>query len=182
MGIESFDQRRDQFEDEIYRRKLYHMHYRLKKNLAVIRNQMRGMETPHSDHAYRDVQDYLDDLYSIRDSLISHGDYAAANGDLKDVIRIAETFGFHLVSLDLRQESAKHTRTVSEILRLALVSTTINSTRTSAWHCLPNKSALITSQPSSLVSSTTKIDKSSKYSQPLAICVRKSASDASVTT
>ncbi len=119
MGIESFDQRRDQFEDEIYRRKLYHMHYRLKKNLAVIRNQMRGMQTPHSGHAYRDVQDYLDDLYSIRDSLTSHGDYAAANGDLKDVIRIAETFGFHLVSLDLRQESAKHTRAVSEILRLS---------------------------------------------------------------
>jgi len=119
MGIESFDQRRDQFEDEIYRRKLYHMHYRLKKNLAVIRNQMRGMETPQSGHAYRDVQDYLEDLYSIRDSLISHGDYAAANGDLKDVIRIAETFGFHLVSLDLRQESSRHTRVVGEILRLS---------------------------------------------------------------
>jgi len=119
MGIESFDQRRDQFEDEIYRRKLYHMHYRLKKNLAVIRNQMRDMETPHSDHAYLDVEDYLSDLYSIRDSLISHGDYAAANGDLKDVIRIAETFGFHLVSLDLRQESSRHTRAVSEILRLS---------------------------------------------------------------
>jgi phosphoenolpyruvate carboxylase len=119
MGIESFDQRRDQFEDEVYRRKLYHMHYRLKKNLAVIRNQMRGMQTPQSDHAYRDVQDYLDDLYSIRDSLISHGEYAAANGDLKDVIRIAETFGFHLVSLDLRQESSRHTRAVGEILRLS---------------------------------------------------------------
>jgi phosphoenolpyruvate carboxylase len=119
MEIESFDQRRDQFEDEIYRRKLYHMHYRLKKNLAVIRNQMRGMETPRSDHAYRDVQDYLDDLYSIRESLISHGDYATANGDLKDVIRIAETFGFFLVTLDLRQESSKHTEAVSEILRLS---------------------------------------------------------------
>ena len=119
MGVESFDRRRDQFEDEIYRRKLYHMHHRLKKNLAVIRNQMRGMETPQSDHAYRHVQDYLDDLYSIRDSLISHGDFAAANGDLKDVIRIAETFGFHLVSLDLRQESSKHTHAVSEILRLS---------------------------------------------------------------
>jgi len=119
MGIESFDQRRDQFEDEIYRRKLYHMHYRLQKNLAVIRNQMRDMETPHSSHAYPDVEDYLNDLYSIRDSLLSHGDYAAANGDLKDVIRIAETFGFHLVSLDLRQESSRHTRAVSEILRLS---------------------------------------------------------------
>ena len=118
MGFDSFDQRRDQFEDEIYRRKLYHMHYRLKKNLAVIRNQMRNMETPNSDHAYLDVQHYLDDLYSIRDSLIGHDEFAAANGDLKDLIRIAETFGFHLVSLDLRQESSKHTQAVNEILRL----------------------------------------------------------------
>ncbi len=119
MGVKSFDQRRDQFEDEVYRRKLYHMHYRLKKNLAVVRNQMRGMETPEAGHAYRSVQEYLDDLYSIRDSLISHGEYSAANGDLKDTIRIAETFGFHLVALDLRQESTRHTRAVSEILRLA---------------------------------------------------------------
>ncbi|MCP4980163.1 MAG: phosphoenolpyruvate carboxylase [Gammaproteobacteria bacterium] len=119
MGIKSFDQRRDQFEDEIYRRKLYHMHYRLKKNLAVIRNQIRGLETPHEDHAYSDAEEYLQDLYSIRDSLISHGDFAVANGELKDVIRIAETFGFHLVSLDVRQESSRHTQAVGEILYAA---------------------------------------------------------------
>ena len=119
MGVKSFDQRRDQFEDEVYRRKLYHMHYRLRKNLAVIRNQMRNLDTPEAGHAYRNAQEYLDDLYSIRDSLISHGDFAAANGDLKDAIRIAETFGFHLVSLDVRQESSHHTRAVGEILHLA---------------------------------------------------------------
>ncbi|MCP4390950.1 MAG: phosphoenolpyruvate carboxylase [Gammaproteobacteria bacterium] len=119
MGIKSFDQRRDQFEDEIYRRKLYHMHHRLKKNLAIVRNQMRGLETPDVGQAYASVQDFLDDLYSIRESLISHGEYAAANGDLKDTIRVAETFGFHLVSLDLRQESGRHTAAVSEILQLS---------------------------------------------------------------
>jgi len=119
MGIKSFDQRRDQFEDEIYRRKLYHMHHRLKKNLAIVRNQMRGQQTPDADQAYGKEQDFLDDLYSIRDSLVSHGEYSAANGDLKDTIRIAETFGFHLVSLDVRQESARHTAAVSEILQLS---------------------------------------------------------------
>jgi len=119
MGIKSFDQRRDQFADEVYRRKLYHMHYRLKKNLAIIRNRMRNQETPNAQHAYKRVQDFLDDLHSIRNSLISHGEYAAANGDLKDAIRIAETFGFHLVSLDLRQESTRHTTAVAEILRLS---------------------------------------------------------------
>jgi phosphoenolpyruvate carboxylase len=119
MGIKAFDQRRDQFEDEVYRRKLYHMHHRLKKNLAIVRNQMRGLETPEAHLAYPGAQDFLDDYYSIRDSLISHGEYAAANGDLKDAIRIAETFGFHLVSLDLRQESGRHTAAVSEIFQLS---------------------------------------------------------------
>jgi phosphoenolpyruvate carboxylase len=148
LGVKSFDQRRDQFADEVYRRKLYHMHYRLRKNLAIIRNQLRKQETPDSDHAYASAQEYLQDLYSIRDSLISHGDVAAANGDLKDAIRIAETFGFHLVSLDLRQESTRHSDTVAEILmqtdaqsygeldenqRLALLSAAIESGRRPAF-------------------------------------------------
>jgi len=119
MGVTAFDERRDQFEDEVYRRKLYHMHYRLKKNLAVIRNNLRGMKTPDSHHAYADEFEFLDDLYSIRDSLISHGEYSTANGDLKDVIRIAETFGFHMVKLDIRQESARHTLAIEEITVLA---------------------------------------------------------------
>jgi len=117
MGVKAFDDKRDQFEDEVYRRKLYHMRYRLKKNLAVVRNQLRNTQTPNSDHAYADETEFLEDLYSIRDSLISHGEYATANGDLRDVIRIAETFGFHMVSLDIRQESTRHTQAVSEITR-----------------------------------------------------------------
>lgn len=116
MGVKAFDERRDQFEDEVYRRKLYHMHYRLKKNLAIVRNQLRNTETPNNEHAYSNDGEFLEDLYSIRDSLISHGDYATANGDLRDVIRIAETFGFHMVSLDIRQESTRHTQAVTEIL------------------------------------------------------------------
>jgi len=119
MGVTAFDERHDQFADEVYRRKLYHMHYRLKKNLAVIRNNLRGMKTPDSHHAYADESEFLDDLYSIRDSLISHGEYSTANGDLKDVIRIAETFGFHMVKLDIRQESARHTLAIEEITALA---------------------------------------------------------------
>ncbi|MCH8104567.1 MAG: phosphoenolpyruvate carboxylase [Proteobacteria bacterium] len=117
MGVEAFDQRRDQFEDEVYRRKLYHMHTRLRKNLAIVRNQLRGMDTPNSHHAYTNEKEFLDDLYSIRDSLISHGEYSTANGELKDVIRIAETFGFYMVSLDIRQDSARHTQAVSEIVK-----------------------------------------------------------------
>ncbi len=119
LGVESFEQRREQFEDEVYRRKLLHMHYRLKKNLAVVRNRMRNAYTPDADHAYPHADEFLADLYSIRDSLISHGGFVAANAELQDTIRIAETFGFHLLELDLRQESGRHTQAVGEILSLA---------------------------------------------------------------
>ena len=60
---------------------------------------------------------FIRDLYLIRDSLVSHGDQDAADGALLDLIRLAETFGFHLMRMDIRQESAVHTRAVAEILR-----------------------------------------------------------------
>jgi len=39
---------------------------------------------------------------------------------LRDVIRLAETFGFHLMQLDVRQESGRHTAAVADILSAAL--------------------------------------------------------------
>ena len=45
---------------------------------------------------------------------IGHGDGIVANGQLKDLIRLAETFGFFLVHLDVRQESTRHTLAVAE--------------------------------------------------------------------
>jgi phosphoenolpyruvate carboxylase len=118
MGVKAFDEKRDQFEDEVYRRKLHHMRYRLKQNLSIIQNQLDDIDSPGNEHAYASDKEFLADLYSIRDSLISHGDYAVANGELRDAIRIAETFGFHMVSLDIRQESTRHTLAVSEIAAL----------------------------------------------------------------
>ncbi len=44
-----------------------------------------------------------------------HGDANAAAGPLQDLIRLVETFGFHLVHLDIRQESTRHTQAVTEL-------------------------------------------------------------------
>jgi phosphoenolpyruvate carboxylase len=105
----------NQFALEPYRRKLYFMRYRLEQNLEAI---ARGAEAPPEvrEAAYRSARAFLADLYLIRDSLTAHGDGAIAERELKDLIRLAETFGFHLVSLDVRQESSVHTATVTEIL------------------------------------------------------------------
>ena len=106
------------FEDEPYRRKLYIISHRLKQNLVVAEAHAEGRQPPENPGAYADESGFLRDLKLIAASLRSHGDSAAANGSLLDLINLAETFGFYLSRLDVRQESAIHSAAVAEILRL----------------------------------------------------------------
>jgi phosphoenolpyruvate carboxylase len=101
---------------EPYRRKLYVMRYRLRNNMRAVTKRIDGTEII-TDVAYKNEDELLDDLKLIRESLKNHDDYNIANGALKDLIRLVETFGFYLVRLDLRQESTRHTEAVNEILR-----------------------------------------------------------------
>ena len=39
---------------------------------------------------------------------------------LNDFIRLVETFGFHLVNLDIREESTNHTSAISDVLNVSL--------------------------------------------------------------
>lgn len=103
------------FINEPYRRKLYVMRHRLECNLIAVKGRLDNKEIKPQTSGYSSEEELLDDLYVTRDSLISHGDEAIANGDLKDLIRLVETFGFFLCHLDLRQESSRHTRACSEI-------------------------------------------------------------------
>ncbi|MDJ0833515.1 MAG: phosphoenolpyruvate carboxylase [Gammaproteobacteria bacterium] len=118
-GIKAFDETRDRFEEEIYRRKLYYMHHRLISNLKSVRARLKGKAVDQDIHCYQSSEQFLQDLYLIYDSLVSHNDQSAANGPLKDLIRLAETFGFHMLRLDVRQESTRHSEAVHEILHQA---------------------------------------------------------------
>jgi len=111
----SFD--RQLFNTEPYRKKLQFIESRLKANLKAVEERLQGLiiETPKI--AFHHVKDFLNDLYLIRDSLISHNDIDIAKHDLKDLIRLVETCGFSLYELDIRQESTIHTRTTIEILK-----------------------------------------------------------------
>jgi len=51
----------------------------------------------------------------VRDSLFSHCEGNIAHQGLQDLIRLSETFGFFLVHLDVRQESARHAEAVAEL-------------------------------------------------------------------
>jgi len=66
---------------------------------------------------YRSVQDFLCDLRLIDRSLRAHRGAILVDGHLADLIRNAETFGFHLVTLDIRQHSSVHRKTVAEFAR-----------------------------------------------------------------
>ncbi|MEK7323431.1 MAG: phosphoenolpyruvate carboxylase, partial [Pseudomonadota bacterium] len=111
----AFHDNPERFGNEPYRRKLYLMRHRLEHNLMLIKGQLEGRHDDYADR-YRNAGELLDDLYLIRDSLISHGDLAIAGGELQDIIRLVETFGFFLVRLDIRQESTRHGNTVADLL------------------------------------------------------------------
>ena len=112
-----FGSQPNRYEQEPYRRKLKLMRYRLKCNLATVQNVIDGIAAGADDVGYVNADALLHDLYLIRDSLIGHGDEAIAAGEVTDFIRVVETFGFHLMQLDVRQESSVHTRAVAEWLQ-----------------------------------------------------------------
>jgi len=89
--------------NEIYRRKLLFMSERLRL----------ALRQPGSPLAYSDVSGFLDDLRTIRESLLQNGGARVAEGGLRDLIRQAEVFGFHLAKLDVRQESSTVARAVA---------------------------------------------------------------------
>ena len=105
------------FSNAPYRRKLSFMHYRLQQNLAQINARLAGESADGFGQAYPSEKEFIADLQLIRSSLISHGDENIANGDLKDCIRVAETFGFFLLKLDIRQESTRHSDAVADIIK-----------------------------------------------------------------
>ncbi|NBC14245.1 MAG: phosphoenolpyruvate carboxylase [Gammaproteobacteria bacterium] len=101
---------------EPYRRKLAIVRHRLETNLARVQARIAHPEAPTDIiKGYDDAESLLSDLHLIRDSLVSHGDASAADGPLADLIRLVESFGFHLVQLDVRQESTRHTAAVTEL-------------------------------------------------------------------
>ena len=105
---------------EPYRHKLALMKYRMKCALMQVRQHLSGEPELQDRHAYPGITAFLDDLRLIDASLRGHGDAAIADLELHDLIRLAETFGFHLMQLDVRQESSRHTQAVADILAAAL--------------------------------------------------------------
>ena len=108
-------------QDEPYRRALAGMYARL---AATLRELTGGEAARHAlapQNPYLQAQDLLDDLCTIRDSLVaSHGEDLVAQR-LAPLVRAVEVFGFHLATMDLRQSSDQHEKVVAELLATARI-------------------------------------------------------------
>ena len=69
---------------------------------------------------YADVGEFKADLDILYRSLVSNNSGVIARGRLRLLRRAVDCFGFHLASLDIRQNSAVHERTVAELIDAAM--------------------------------------------------------------
>ena len=100
--------------DEPFRRALSGIYARLAGNYAEATGRAPPRKASLAAEPYPGPQALLDDLGVVADAA---GDLAG--GALTRLIRAVETFGFHLASLDLRQNAQVHERVVAELLRIA---------------------------------------------------------------
>jgi phosphoenolpyruvate carboxylase len=78
------------------------------QRLAATRNR-------HADLAYPGPAGFVADLRLVRESLAAAGAATQAHGELQNLIWQAETFGFHLAGLEVRQHSEVHARALAEL-------------------------------------------------------------------
>ena len=69
---------------------------------------------------YADAAEFKTDLDVLYRSLFSNNAGVIARGRLRQLRRAVDCFGFHLASLDIRQNSAVHERTVAELIDAAM--------------------------------------------------------------
>ncbi len=104
---------------EPYRRAIVGLYARL----AATARTLDGLEAAH--HALGEAEPYgnagelLAELDVVAASLTANGSAAVARGRLRALRRAVDLFGFHLASLDLRQNSEVHERCLAELLAAA---------------------------------------------------------------
>lgn len=92
-------------ETELYRRFGRIIHWRL---LRTLRDR---------EGAYEHPGELLDDVRCIHESLCAHRAHAVAAEALADWIVQIRTFGFHMLALDVRQDSRVYAEVIDELLR-----------------------------------------------------------------
>ncbi len=78
----------------------------------------RRIEATRADDpgGYEHAGELLADLRAVRDVLLADRGELAAGGDIHDVIRQVEVFGFHFAKVDIRQHARRHRAALAEVL------------------------------------------------------------------
>jgi phosphoenolpyruvate carboxylase len=83
--------------------------------LLFTAERLRATRLRDADLAYDGPESFLADLRLVQDSLVEAGAPRQAYGELQHLVWQAETFGFHLAELEIRQHSEVHERALAEI-------------------------------------------------------------------
>ena len=86
--------------------------------LAYVAQRLRlARDEPGHGEAYAGAEEFVGDLRLLRAGLARGAGERVARLSLDPLLRQAETFGFHLHTLDLRQHARVHARAVAELAR-----------------------------------------------------------------
>ena len=83
--------------------------------LLYATERLAATRTRNLDLAYGGTADFLADLRLVQSSLAAAGAVRQAYGELQHLIWQAETFGFHLAGLEVRQHSRIHAQALAEL-------------------------------------------------------------------
>jgi phosphoenolpyruvate carboxylase len=83
--------------------------------LLYVAARLEATRNRGADLAYPGPEAFVADLRLVQGSLVAAGARRQAYGEVQHLIWQAETFGFHLAELEIRQHSAVHARVLAEV-------------------------------------------------------------------
>ncbi len=109
---------------DILRSKFRNEAYRLYLNLLITRlpvdySREKVVALIDVPGSYRHSGELIDDLTLLQNDLAAHGASAIAWSEVRDVIRLVQSIGFHLAKLDIRQNSRIHEIAIDQLLAAA---------------------------------------------------------------
>ncbi|MGF1744171.1 phosphoenolpyruvate carboxylase [Vibrio minamisatsumaniensis] len=103
-------------EHEAYRAILKSLRTLLRNTLEVLDAEIQHVDVPKKE-TLQNIDQLWTPLYACYQSLHECGMGVIADGSLLDTLRRLKAFGVHLVRLDIRQESTRHSDVLSELTR-----------------------------------------------------------------
>jgi phosphoenolpyruvate carboxylase len=101
---------------EPYRRAIVGIYSRLAATARLLGHDVQLRPLVEQAAPYETPAELLTDLNVLNQSLVSNGSSLIARGRLRHLRRAVSVFGFHLASLDLRQNSDSHEQSVAALV------------------------------------------------------------------